>query len=307
MASTSWRLTLLAKRGPAELAAASLASLGGVDIVVSTSGGQTRRLGGALGLGDDGYLTDFESNLMAAVRLDRALVPGMIEQGSGAIVHVGSGAARNVRRHPMGYAAAKAALTAYSKGLAAELGPHGIRVNVVQPGMIRTERMDERLAELAAASGQDPEAALRTLLDSYDVPLGQVGTPDEVAAAIAFLGSAAATSLSMQSPPARPRLLSSSTARTRGPSNISPARPPRPPGHTRGHRRGHCLPAQPRRPLRQRAEHPFQRRHHLGTLTEMTDSSTSRKVIVVTGADGIHGLGDCVTARCAVWSPRYQP
>jgi NAD(P)-dependent dehydrogenase (short-subunit alcohol dehydrogenase family) len=103
---------------------------------------------------------------LAAARLDRALVPGMIKQGSGAIVHVGSGAARNVRRHPLGYAAAKAALTAYSKGLAAELGPHGIRVNIVQPGMIRTERMHERLAELAAASGQDPLAALRAMLDS---------------------------------------------------------------------------------------------------------------------------------------------
>jgi NAD(P)-dependent dehydrogenase (short-subunit alcohol dehydrogenase family) len=182
---------LASERGPAELAATSLAILGGVDIVVSTSGGQTRRPGGALGLGDDGYFADFESNLLAAVRLDRALVPGMIEQGSGAIVHVGSGAARNVRRHPLGYAAAKAALTAYSKGLAAELGPHGIRVNIVQPGMIHTERMDERLAELAAASGQDPGAALRAMLDHYDVPLGRVGTPDEVAAAIVFLVSAA--------------------------------------------------------------------------------------------------------------------
>jgi NAD(P)-dependent dehydrogenase (short-subunit alcohol dehydrogenase family) len=57
--------------------------------------------------------------------------------------------------------------------------------------MIHTERMDERLAELAAASGQDPGAALRTMLDHYDVPLGRVGTPDEVAAAIVFLVSAA--------------------------------------------------------------------------------------------------------------------
>jgi NAD(P)-dependent dehydrogenase (short-subunit alcohol dehydrogenase family) len=115
----------------------------------------------------------------------------MIERGSGAIVHVGSGAARNVRRHPLGYAAAKAALTAYSKGLAAELGPHGIRVNIVQPGMIYTERMDERLAELAATSGQEPGAELRAMVDHYNVPLGRVGTPDEVAAAIVFLVSAA--------------------------------------------------------------------------------------------------------------------
>jgi NAD(P)-dependent dehydrogenase (short-subunit alcohol dehydrogenase family) len=51
--------------------------------------------------------------------------------------------------------------------------------------------MDERLAELAAASGQDPEAALGAMLDHYDVPLARAGTPDEVAAAIVFLASAA--------------------------------------------------------------------------------------------------------------------
>src|SRR5262249_30220440 len=141
---------LATPHGPDQLARASRDLLGGVDALVFTAGGQTRRPGGALGLLDADYQADFESNLLAAVRLDRALVPGMIEQHRGAIVHVSSAAARNPGQHPLGYVAAKAALNAYSKGLATELGPHGVRVNVVQPGLIHSERMDERLAELAA-------------------------------------------------------------------------------------------------------------------------------------------------------------
>jgi len=103
--------------------------------LASTAGGQTRRPGGALALHEADYLADFESNLLVAVRLDRALAPAMIEQRSGAIVHVGSAAGRSSRRHPLGYVAAKAALSAYCKGMASELGPYGFRVNVVQPGL----------------------------------------------------------------------------------------------------------------------------------------------------------------------------
>jgi NAD(P)-dependent dehydrogenase (short-subunit alcohol dehydrogenase family) len=181
--------------GPDHLARASRDLLGGVDALVFTAGGQTRRPGGALALTDADYQADFESNLLAAVRLDRALVPGMLEQRRGSIVHVSSAAARQPGQHPLGYVAAKAALNAYSKGLATELGPHGIRVNVVQPGMIHSERMDERLAELAAETSRSPKQLMAGMVEHYQVPLGRVGSTDELAAAIVFLVSPASSYL----------------------------------------------------------------------------------------------------------------
>jgi NAD(P)-dependent dehydrogenase (short-subunit alcohol dehydrogenase family) len=81
------------------------------------------------------------------------------------------------------------ALTAYSKGLARDVGRHGIRVNVVFPGLIHTDALDTRLAAAATASDVTPEAILDQTIASLDIPLGRAGTPDDVAALIAFLAS----------------------------------------------------------------------------------------------------------------------
>lgn len=189
------RSDIASSKGVAELAERSLEVLGGVDIVVSNAGGQRFRGAGALALTDEDYWSDLDTNLMAAVRLDRALVPSMTAQGSGAIVHVGSGAARTARPQSLAYSAAKAALTAYSKGLATELGPHGVRVNVVHPGMIRTDRLDRRLEERAAEADTDAETVLSGMVEQLGIPLRRVGTPDEFAAVVLFLVSPAGSYL----------------------------------------------------------------------------------------------------------------
>jgi NAD(P)-dependent dehydrogenase (short-subunit alcohol dehydrogenase family) len=178
--------------GPRRFVEAATDVMTGVDVCVFTSGGQSRRPGGVLDLQDSDYVADFESNVLAAVRLDRAVVPHMIEQGSGVIVHVSSLAARRIHM-PLGYAAAKAALSAYSKGMAGELAGHGIRVNAVLPGMARTERMNERLTELADESGSGVEDALAGVVDHFGVPMGRAADPREVASAIAFLASDASS------------------------------------------------------------------------------------------------------------------
>jgi len=91
--------------------------------------------GGALALSDDDWQHAFDTNLFAAVRLDRAFLPSMLAQGSGVIIHISS-----IQRTlplfdaTLAYAAAKAALTNYSKGLSKEVSPKGIRVNSVAPG-----------------------------------------------------------------------------------------------------------------------------------------------------------------------------
>src|SRR5258705_3244716 len=112
----------------------------GLDILIHNVGGSAARGGGALALSDDDWQRAFDTNLFAAVRLDRAFLPSMLEQGSGVIIHI----SLIQRTLPLfyatlAYAAAKAALTNYSKGLSKEVGPRGIRVNTVAPGFTETE------------------------------------------------------------------------------------------------------------------------------------------------------------------------
>ena len=88
----------------------------------------------------------------------------------------------------------RAALTAYSKGLANELGGHGIRVNVVLPGMIRTEALDARIASLAEQEGSEPGPVLQRRRGRGH-PAGAGWLADEVAQLIMFLASPAASYL----------------------------------------------------------------------------------------------------------------
>src|SRR6266446_6677391 len=104
--------------------------LGGLDILINSVGGSSAPGGGVLALTDEIWQQEFELNLFSAVRLDRGFLPAMLKQRSGVIIHV-SPIQRTLPlfEATLGYAAAKAALTNYSKGLSKEVGPHGIRVN----------------------------------------------------------------------------------------------------------------------------------------------------------------------------------
>ncbi|MEU8706359.1 SDR family oxidoreductase [Streptomyces sp. NPDC048565] len=175
--------------GAARLADEATRLLGGIDVLVNNAGSQTYLPGGALEAADDDWYRDLDTNLMSAVRLDRALLPGMIAQNRGAIIHITSGQARLPGAASLPYAAAKAATTVYSKGLANEVGKHGIRVNTVVPGLIETSAVTRRLDRMAADGGGDTETARRQLIDRVGIPLGHPGRPADVAEVVAFLAS----------------------------------------------------------------------------------------------------------------------
>lgn len=113
----------------------------------------------------------------------------MLKQGAGVIVHVFS-----IRRRlplfdtPLAHAAAKAALTTYSKGLSNEVGPARVRVNTVAPGFTEAEAARARIGRLARQDGVDVATARPRLMDSLGgIPPGRPARPEEVAGLIAFL------------------------------------------------------------------------------------------------------------------------
>ena len=171
--------------------------LGGVDILVNNVGGSSAPGGGFAALSDDEWQAALNQNLLAAVRLDRGLLPSMLSQGTGVIIHISS----IQRRLPLfeatlAYAAAKAALSNYSKGLSNEVGPKGVRVVSVAPGFIQTTAATALIERLAASSGTDVNTARDELMRSLGgIPLGRPGWPEEVAELVAFLASDRAASI----------------------------------------------------------------------------------------------------------------
>jgi NAD(P)-dependent dehydrogenase (short-subunit alcohol dehydrogenase family) len=185
------------RQGVDKVSGQVLESFGGLDILVNTVGGSSAPGGGVLGLTDEDWQKEINLNLFPAVRLDRAFIPGMLKQRFGVIVHISS----IQRRLPLfeatlAYAAAKAALTTYSKGLSKELGPRGIRVNTVAPGFIETSAAHRLIVRLAEKAGTGEDAARQHLMDSLGgIPIGRPGRPEEVAELVAFLVSDRAASI----------------------------------------------------------------------------------------------------------------
>jgi NAD(P)-dependent dehydrogenase (short-subunit alcohol dehydrogenase family) len=183
--------------GCALVAAAVRERFGGVDIIVHMLGGSSAPAGGYAALDDEQWVKEIDLNLMPAVRLDRALLPDMEACGSGVVIHVTS----IQRELPLpdattAYAAAKAALSTYSKSLSKQVAPKGVRVVRVSPGWIETESSVALAERLAAEHGVDIKQGKQMIMDSLGgIPIGRPSRPQEIASLIAFLASDRAGSI----------------------------------------------------------------------------------------------------------------
>lgn len=188
---------LTTEEGCSIVAEAVRQSLGGVDILVHMLGGSSAAAGGFAALTDEAWRKELDLNLFPAIRLDRALVPGMVAQGSGVVIHVTS----IQRLLPLpeattAYAAAKAALSTYSKSLSKEVSPRGVRVVRIAPGWIETEASADFVHRLARAAGTDYAGGKAIIMESLGgIPIGRPSTPDEVASLAAFLASDRASTI----------------------------------------------------------------------------------------------------------------
>lgn len=182
---------LTTPEGGEALAKAAIERLGEIDILAHVVGGSASPAGGFVALTDEHWLAELNLNLLATVRLDRLLIPQMLERGKGVVIHVTS--IQSVLPLPestTGYAAAKAALRTYSKSISKELGPKGVRVNSVSPGWIMTEATGDFLEILRTANGGTIEDARQSVLDTLGgISIGRGAQPAEVADLIAYLAA----------------------------------------------------------------------------------------------------------------------
>jgi len=162
------------------VATKALAALGGLDILVNNAGGGGAFLGGSWTIPDKEWHDNFALNLFAAIRLTNAVLPALRASEAAAVVNISSAAATIPFGPFAHYGAAKAALEYYSRTLAMELAPSGVRVNVVSPGVISTPGSAEFAKTTPGFSSDD---WLR------NIPLGRIGNGEDIAEVVALLVS----------------------------------------------------------------------------------------------------------------------
>jgi NAD(P)-dependent dehydrogenase (short-subunit alcohol dehydrogenase family) len=159
---------------------------GGVDILISNAGTGSEET--ILDASDDRWYQYWDLHVMAAVRLTRALVPGMRRRGGGVILHNASICARQPLGHEPIYNVTKAALSMFSKCLANELIADNIRVNCINPGLIMTPAWEKAARKITADSNGDWESYLEELARER-TPIGRFASAEELADFFVFLCS----------------------------------------------------------------------------------------------------------------------
>jgi NAD(P)-dependent dehydrogenase (short-subunit alcohol dehydrogenase family) len=159
-----------------------------IDVLVNNVGAVRPRTDGFLAIPDEAWAASLDLNLLAAVRTTRAVLPAMLAAGGGSIVNVASVNAVLADPGVIDYGAAKAALQSFGKALSKEVGPHGVRVNTVDPGPVSTDLWlgDDGVGRtLAAAGGGTAEEVAAAAVAG--TATRRFTRPEEVAELVAFL------------------------------------------------------------------------------------------------------------------------
>ena len=152
----------------------ALARYGRLDVLINNAG--VKRDGAMRDVNEEAYDTVMDVNVKAAWNTVKHASDTMIKAGSGRIINISSGTGLQGRANQANYSAAKAAIIGMTKSLAKELGPFGITVNAVAPGLVETDMTDYVDAATKAA-----------YIES--VPLKRLGTPEDIAGAVRFFAS----------------------------------------------------------------------------------------------------------------------
>jgi len=181
------------------LVAAAVAAVGpvaGMAVMTGTDRAHTRKPLDAMS--DEDWAAAFEDVFMGTVRPCRAVLPHLVERGSGAIVTTAAQSVHAPDLTGIPYSTFKAAVALYTKGLARAYGDQGIQANCVCPGAVETEKLHAARAHYAEQRGLPYEEALeRVLIDDYglDISMRRLAQPREVGELVAFLLSGRSTYL----------------------------------------------------------------------------------------------------------------
>jgi NAD(P)-dependent dehydrogenase (short-subunit alcohol dehydrogenase family) len=172
--------------GTSALASAVAGEFGGADILINNAGTGSEET--ILAAPDERWQAYWDLHVMAAVRLARALAPGMKSRGGGVILHNASICASQPLGYEPIYNVTKAALVMFSKCLANELIGDNIRVNAVNPGLVRTPDWEKTAKLLTAGTDTSWEDHLQQIADD-NAPIGRFADPAEIANLFVFLCS----------------------------------------------------------------------------------------------------------------------